>query len=369
MGRSVRDADPHGRNPLNMSESESQPADDAASPEAVVRQWPASHPVAPPTASGYGDNRVPSDVRNSWLNEGYAHLKGVFNAEQIAEYNAIVARVRSEIDDGKDANNFGDRIGQLHQQETDLLKVAADPRIVDFLRWAFESEPVLMGSLQFEKGTQQEAHIDAIFFWPEPAYSMAGAWVALEDIDPDAGPLFYIPQSHRLPFFNSDDVVADDPTLSARRQAARNGELSPEDKAALVNELGMAWTQRLLELHAHAKAERITLPVKAGDVIIWHSLLAHGGSYRNNPELSRRSAVFHYFGKSAGLYSFEQFMLSDRSELPSMEPLVLPREEAFNLEYMVFPNFTAYPGGVETAHPVTRRDAEAAAAAKAADTE
>ena len=339
---------------------------ETSSPEAPARLWPAPHAVAAPTASGFGDNRVPADLRNNWLTEGYAHLKGVFNAEQIAEYNAIVSRVRSEVDDGKDANNFGDRIGQLHQQETDLLKVAADSRIVDFLTWAFESEPVLMGSLQFEKGTQQEAHIDAIFFWPEPAYSMAGAWVALEDIDPDAGPLFYIPQSHRLPFFNSDDVVADDPALAARRQAARNGELSPEDKGALVNELGMAWTNRLLDLHAHVGIERVTLPVKAGDVIIWHSLLAHGGSPRINPEMSRRSAVFHYFGKTAGLYSFEQFMLFDRAELSNMEPLVLPKEQAFGLEYMVFPTFTTYPGGVETAHPVTRREAEAAAAAAAA---
>lgn len=337
----------------------------AGPPDTGGRHWPEPHPVAATMASGFGDNKVSADLRTNWLNEGYAHLKGVFSAEQIAEYNAIVARVRAEIDDGKDANNFGDRIGQLHQQETDLLKVAADTRIVDFLTWAFESEPVLMGSLQFEKGTQQEAHIDAIFFWPEPAYSMAGAWVALEDINPDAGPLFYIPQSHRLPFFNSDDVVADEPALAVRRQAARNGELSPEDKAALVSELGMAWTNRLLDLHAHVGVERVTLPVKAGDVIIWHSLLAHGGSPRINPEMSRRSAVFHYFGKSAGLYSFEQFMLSDRAELPDMDPLVLPREEAFGLEYMVFPNFTTYPGGVETAHPVTRRDAEAAATAAA----
>jgi ectoine hydroxylase-related dioxygenase (phytanoyl-CoA dioxygenase family) len=317
--------------------------------------WPAPHATEPPSASvGQGDNLVDADLKRHWRDQGFVHLSGVFGQEEIAEYNAIVARVRREVEEDKDEYGYGDRIGQLHQKETDLLKLAANERITRFLTWAFGEDPVLFASLQFERGTQQEAHIDAIFFWPEPAYAMAGAWIALEDIDPDAGPLFYVPGSHKLPFFNSDDVVARDSELKARREAARAGVLPPEQRQALVQQVGLSWTERLLELHEHHGLERVTLPVRAGDVIIWHSLLAHGGSPRLNPSLSRRSAVFHYFGKSAGLYSVDQFMFFDRAELPSQPPVTTPRRVAFGLEYMLFDHFVTYARGAEILHPVSR---------------
>ena len=164
-------------------------------------------PIGPDVLSWKVKGMLGGNLKRQWIKDGFVLIRNVFSQDQIQRYNAIVANVRESVDDGKDANGFGDRIGQLHQKELGLLELASSTKVVNFLKWALGDDPVLMGSLQFQKGTQQEVHIDAIFFWPEPAYSMAGMWVALEDIHEDAGPLFYLPGSHRWPFHRSEDIA------------------------------------------------------------------------------------------------------------------------------------------------------------------
>ncbi len=279
-------------------------------------------------------------------------LPGLFSAETLERYKATVARVRSETDHGPDEYGLGDRIGQLHQREPDLLDLASHPEILRFLTWAFGEDPVLMGSLNFDKGTQQDAHIDAIFFWPEPSYSMAGVWIALEDVSPDAGPLFYLSGSHQWPFFSSDAVVASFPELAERREAARRGQLSEEEKASLIAELGVAWSQKLNRLQSELAGEPVRPALKAGDAVIWHSLLAHGGSPRLDPSLSRKSVVFHYFGSTAKLLTMEQFMLHDGDELPHLPPTATPRMRYQGLEYMRFDYFVTYSAKGQVVHPL-----------------
>jgi hypothetical protein len=202
-----------------------------------------------------------------------------------------------------------------------------------------------MGSLNFECGTQQDAHIDAIYFYPDPIWSMAGVWIALEDIHPDSGPLFYIPGSHREPFAHSDDIVSARPELGAIRCLARNG----VDKSSALSALEKAWHA---DLAARTKAAPAAPVLKAGDAVIWHSLLAHGGMPRLNPTLSRRSVVFHFVGKNARLLTYEQFMLYSQTELQDQQPLVRPLGLYGSLPYHRVGNFVTYGKNGETINPV-----------------
>lgn len=313
---------------------------------------PRPHPIGPSGLMRSLTSVMGGEEKKAWLRDGFVVLRNVFQKGQIDQYNAIVSKVRNEVDDGKDDQGYGDRIGQLHQREPDLLRLASSQRIQQFLRWAFNDDPLLMGSLQFEKGTQQEAHIDAIFFWPEPSYSMAGVWVALEDIHADAGPLFYIPGSHKWPFFRSEDVIRSRPDLASRREDARQGKLSPDEVATLVSDIGLAWTEELQKLERENNSRRVPICLNAGDVVIWHSLLAHGGSPRNDVTRSRRSAVFHYFGKRAKLFTNEQFALYDSDELPNQQPVVTEVGAQHSVEYMKFPHFVTYSSDGAIIHPV-----------------
>jgi ectoine hydroxylase-related dioxygenase (phytanoyl-CoA dioxygenase family) len=298
-------------------------------------------PMGPNVLSWKMTGVLGGNLKRQWIEDGFAVIPNVFSLDQIQRYNAIVANVREDVDDGKDANGFGDRIGQLHQKEPDLLELASSAKVVSFLKWALGDDPVLMGSLQFQKGTTQEAHIDAIFFWPEPAYSMAGVWVALEDIHEDSGPLFYLPGSHRWPFHRSEDIAHIRPDLAERRVAAIKGKLTLEERGTLI-----------IKLEQQYQVPRMPICMKAGDVVIWHSLLAHGGSPRNDVTRSRLSAVFHYLGKRAKLFTFDQFMLYDNAELLQQQPANPEIRQYNGIPFMYFPHFVTYSGGKEILHPV-----------------
>lgn len=313
---------------------------------------PSVLPIGPKALSWKVKGMLGGNLKRQWIKDGFVVIRNVFSQNQILKYNAIVANVRDNVDDGKDAYGFGDRIGQLHQKEPGLMELASSTKLKNFLKWALGDDPVLMGSLQFQKGTQQEAHIDAIFFWPEPSYSMAGVWVALEDIHEDAGPLFYLPGSHRWPFHRSEDVACIRSDLTKLRVAALKDKLTPEERGTLIGEMGNAWTNELQKLEKQYQVPRVPICMKAGDVVVWHSLLAHGGSPRNDVTRSRLSAVFHYFGKRAKLFTSDQFMLFDNAELLRQRPANPEIRQYNGLPFMRFPYFVTYSGGKETLHPL-----------------
>jgi ectoine hydroxylase-related dioxygenase (phytanoyl-CoA dioxygenase family) len=182
---------------------------------------------------------------------------------------------------------------------------------------------------------------------------MAGVWIALEDIGEDAGPLFYLPGSHKWPFLRSEDVVWKRPDLASRRDQHRNA--SQRERAALVQELGEAWTHDFLVLKEERKVPNIPLHIKAGDVVVWHCLLAHGGSERLSQTRSRHSVVFHYISRSTQLYTFEQFMLHDaeslRREAPQPLNLISYNQR---LDYMRYDHVVSYSNGNQRLHAVSR---------------
>ncbi|HWI13388.1 MAG TPA: phytanoyl-CoA dioxygenase family protein, partial [Burkholderiales bacterium] len=315
----------------------------------ATRFTPRSAAIGPKRAHSARDTSVPAAWRSEWQKKGYVILPGLYSPEAIRQHLDIVVAARKDLPDGKDEYGYGDRIGQLHQKHPELIRLAADPRVLGFLRWAFDDDPLLFGSLNFDRGTQQELHIDAIFFYTEPAYAMAGLWIALEDVHPDAGPLFYVPGSHRWPFFRGEDVLARDPELAQEVKAA-----SAPDSGALrgdlVARLGRKWTELTLEMEKERGGERVPAVLKAGDAVIWHALLAHGGLPRINPALSRKSAVFHYIGENARLYTFEEFFLKTSAALLAQPGQRNERASRNGLRYINYDYFVTYDAGEEKVH-------------------
>jgi hypothetical protein len=67
------------------------------------------------------------------------------------------------------------------------------PSILKFLWDLFGEAPVAFQGLYFEYGSAQGAHNDTAFVYVEPASLFAASWIALEDIKPNTGELFYYP--------------------------------------------------------------------------------------------------------------------------------------------------------------------------------
>jgi ectoine hydroxylase-related dioxygenase (phytanoyl-CoA dioxygenase family) len=178
-----------------------------------------------------------------------------------------------------------------------------------FLRWAFDDEPVLFGSLTFDIGSEQEAHIDAAFFYTQPETSMAGVWTAFEDIAEQSGPLFYVDQSHKWPRLKAADVLAADPDLDARVRAFRaSGASEPDTELSdAVYKAYIARVEQMVEEHPQSKLPAM---LNKGDVFIWHPWLIHGGLPRLNRSLTRRSMVVHYIGASSKMWDQHRFFLN-----------------------------------------------------------
>jgi ectoine hydroxylase-related dioxygenase (phytanoyl-CoA dioxygenase family) len=108
---------------------------------------------------------------------------------------------------------------------------------------------------------------------PAPVQNkMVATWIALEDVHPGAGPLQYYPGSHKIPPY-----LFSDGALNA--------------KPAEMPDFARYITPQLAKRDLRVQ----TFAAKAGDVLIWHSQLFHGGAAISDPARTRKSLVTHYF--------------------------------------------------------------------------
>ena len=168
------------------------------------------------------------------------------------------------------------RIADLHSVCDAARRLYLHSEIFEMIDLIFGEPTVATQSLYFQWGSQQGLHRDPVYVQMSPPSHLAAAWIALEDIGPDCGPLVYVPGSHRLPYYQFapgrylfDHALDGDDELKASQ----------------------AWDERKCR---EAGLELEVLTCKRGDVLIWHHSLLHGGSYPTNPALTRKSFVVHY---------------------------------------------------------------------------
>jgi hypothetical protein len=165
--------------------------------------------------------------------------------------------------------------GRLLDGWRDVPEVAAlagAERVTGLLELLYRRRPIPFQTLNFEVGSQQRAHSDAIHFDSVPHGFMCGVWVALEDVDAGNGPLFVIEGSHRLPRFDLHDIGLPRGFDSYRRY---------ED---FVEELVAASGLARREIH-----------LRRGQAVVWAANLVHGGSPIREPGRTRLSQVTHYY--------------------------------------------------------------------------
>jgi hypothetical protein len=178
----------------------------------------------------------------------------------------------------------GQRVEHLFEHSKATRDLWAHPEILKILSAIYDDVALPCQTLNFIHGSQQDAHQDLIHLTPFPAGMMCGVWVALEDIHPDAGPLVVYPKSHRLTRLYTRTVPVD--------------KVRDDNWAQFVGK----YSPRLTNLIQEAGLKPFYYTPKAGSVLIWHEALAHGGSKRNNDDLTRRSMVSHYFARGGMAY-------------------------------------------------------------------
>lgn len=176
------------------------------------------------------------------------------------------------------------RIQDAWKLNSDVQAIAANGVILDLLSKLWGRRAFPFQTLNFPVGTQQDAHSDSVHFSSLPERFMCGVWLAMEDIGPDAGPLFYYPGSHRWPIMTN--------ALIGRR--GYGGEL-----ASAQDPYAKAWGAMV-----EAQGARMdTFEARKGQALIWCANLLHGGSRQNDPRLTRWSQVTHYYFEDCIYYT------------------------------------------------------------------
>jgi phytanoyl-CoA hydroxylase len=131
---------------------------------------------------------------------------------------------------------------------------------------------VLQQIMVFEQAATPP-HQDWVYLDSFPPGCLTAAWVALEDISPDATRFFVVPGSQDFDQqFPHDWVFGSTRYMEAMKATVRD-----------------------------RYADRITIPeMNAGDVLFWNSRLIHGSLAGTNPALSRLSIAAHYIPDGFG---------------------------------------------------------------------
>lgn len=255
-------------------------------PEHPVAAFVPSRNVAPPSI----------DKAKFWADNGFMILEGVISEERCEAVNQRIDRLWTErsrevpavsIDvylerpDSRrilmkeapdDARGLPYKINDMAIFDPIVQAVALDQKVCEALRWVLGSNPALIGSLNFERGSTQRFHTDTLYMPGKSPGGMTAAWFALEDVTEEAGPLLYYPGSHKIPMFRFSSglpaqVDAEVPFYAEYMQRS-------------VDERGLEY--------------KAFLP-KKGDVLIWHELLFHGGGPIKDLSKTRKSLVVHYW--------------------------------------------------------------------------
>jgi len=237
-------------------------------------------PLFPALKAEWGLSAEEEQIATDLHEKGYA----VFDFPD-ADLNSRIDRIQQNLgprygidfaDPHSDKTLGERRVQDAWRFDEDVRAIASNQAVIALLSKLYGRRAFPFQTLNFPVGTQQDAHSDSVHFSSLPERFMCGVWLAMEDIGPDAGPLFYYPGSHKWPIMTN--------ALIGRRGYG-------SDLASAQDPYGRAW-QALRDVHG-AQEERF-LPRK-GQALIWCANLLHGGSRQSDPALTRWSQVTHYY--------------------------------------------------------------------------
>jgi hypothetical protein len=217
-----------------------------------------------------------------FVDEGYMVLPARIEPEHLARLNAALDDAVERKVEGYEWG-ASQRLHNLHLTYPAIRELWLHPQILRMLALVFGEPAKPCQSLSYVFGSEQQYHQDVIHLTPFPAGRMCGVWTALEDVQPGSGELLVYPKSHKLNRVYMASVgaakVGEDWTEFGETVARRWGEM------IAANDLG-----------------REVYRPKAGEVLIWHENLMHGGVVRQDKAKSRRSIVGHYFANGTIVY-------------------------------------------------------------------
>ncbi len=235
-------------------------------------------------AAALPNTNFSEDIKNkikTFAQDGYAILEKAYTENEV---DTILSEIERLKEAGKAKHRDDERIIFAIHNSDEIYKLATKPHITSLLDFLLGKKVKLFQSLNFEHGSAQRAHSDTIHMTTYPLGYLVAVWVALEDIHPDSGPLFYYPGSQKLPYVLNDDYQHGGNYFMLGKNAYQQYEDA---------------IQQVIE---NNKLKKEIFCPKKGDAFIWHANILHGGSPINNPDLTRKSMVLHFYAEDVICY-------------------------------------------------------------------
>jgi hypothetical protein len=217
----------------------------------------------------------------NWSDLGYVIIENFFPDNVIDEINRIV----DELIVAKKVHwKFKNRVMNTVLESDYLFNIGMNETLVAILELLLGRSVVLYQTMNFNKGSEQRPHTDAISVTTFPLGNIIAVWLALEDMIPENGPFHYFPGSHKLPYIMNEDFDNQGTMFSIGDKTHRDY----EDKI-----------QEVIEQNGSKKEVFLA---KKSDLMIWHANLIHGGEPHLDKSRTRKSMVFHYAAKDVVCY-------------------------------------------------------------------
>jgi phytanoyl-CoA hydroxylase len=233
------------------------------------------------------------------IEKGYTVVKGAIPPQMCRDTIDAFHRFEKANDaiftEHRNAAGHYPRIGNLHAAIPELTRLfTRNPTWLKVQDALFGAPSSLYTSLFYEVGSEQSLHRDTPLFTTRPEYLYFGSTVYLEAAGDDNGCLEVMEGGHRLEELDREAI--------ARRR------YESLDKVPQLD--GNLWNDYQSAVTAQGNARG--LPVKrlyvdAGDSLIWHPQLPHGGTPIKDRTRTRFSLVMHNTPAGIPVYHQQAF--------------------------------------------------------------
>lgn len=229
------------------------------------------------------ENQTENKILSDFIADGFTYIPDFFTVEEVATISLNLDRVIEEVlpnipESEVYYENEGDlsslkQISSLNRHDHFFHNLLINPKLIQ-LSELLLNDPIIVKYLAyFNKpaliGKATPPHQDAYYFKISPPVALT-IWVALESSDEENGNVKYIKGSHL------------------------NG-LRPHDRSETFG-----FSQQILDFGTDEDlSNEVSIQVKAGDILIHHSLTIHRADMNFSKSRSRKGLGIVYYGESA----------------------------------------------------------------------
>lgn len=145
------------------------------------------------------------EMLRNWREQGWLVLDIQLEDELLdphrLEMDALVDRHRSE-----PVDTWKVKLQNMYVDSEAARTLMREPRLLEWVDLILGRRCQPYQTLSLPVGSQIGPHSDQILMTTYPEGHMVAAWIALEDIEPDSGPLMLWTGSHKLPYLSAQVV-------------------------------------------------------------------------------------------------------------------------------------------------------------------